>query len=240
MKVLGLLGAKGAGKDTLADHLESLGFSRVSFAEALYEEVAASYKATVAFLNHRETKELPLDRLALKNSGCPAFVEVSLAQLQLSKNIRKSALAFLQTGKASPHTSTRKAKAVLKLPRSPRWILQLWATEFRRKSQHGYDSYWTDIVERKMAVIGDSRPFVVTDVRFVLEVALVDKYAGVLLRVVRADKGERVDSGALGGGTSRHISETELSDYAVSFSVLNIEGDRASLARSFDALCLVL
>lgn len=52
--LIGLMGKAGAGKDTLAAQLAPLGFTRVAFADALYEEVAADYGVTVDLLRERK------------------------------------------------------------------------------------------------------------------------------------------------------------------------------------------
>ncbi len=57
--LIGLMGKAGAGKDTLAAQLAPLGFARVAFADALYEEVASAYGVTVELL--REHKDEDLD-----------------------------------------------------------------------------------------------------------------------------------------------------------------------------------
>lgn len=62
--MVGLLAKRGCGKDTVADYLvEEYGFTRIAFADALYEEVAQMYGVTVAFLQSRDTKEIPAEVL---------------------------------------------------------------------------------------------------------------------------------------------------------------------------------
>ena len=47
MKVVGLVGRKRSGKDTVADVFEKLGWYRTSFAKALYKEVSEAFKVEV-------------------------------------------------------------------------------------------------------------------------------------------------------------------------------------------------
>src|SRR6476661_846445 len=76
-EILGLLGAKGAGKDTAAKlFIQKYGYRRIAFADALYLEVANAFGVTVEFLNNRDTKETPLPELALSHCQDADFVQV--------------------------------------------------------------------------------------------------------------------------------------------------------------------
>ena len=71
MKLIALCGAAGAGKDTVADMLPS---RKLAFADALYREVAEAWGVEQHVLRCRETKETPLDALALFRCADDSFV----------------------------------------------------------------------------------------------------------------------------------------------------------------------
>ncbi len=106
--LIGILGLKGSGKDTAAEMLTGCGFTRMAFADALYAEASRSYEVTPHFLARRDTKEEPLERLALKHCLDAQFVGLFTA------DEARGQLTVDQ---------------VLSTPRSPRWVLQQWGTE---------------------------------------------------------------------------------------------------------------
>ncbi|OBS08948.1 deoxynucleotide monophosphate kinase family protein [Acidihalobacter prosperus] len=108
--ILGLTGAAGSGKDTVANYLVSAyGFKRHAFADLLYEEVSAAFDVPFKVLARRDTKERPMD--ALKLSRC-----------------HKAEFTAYLMAKEAP-----KLDAVF----SPRYILQRWG-DFRRAKQPDY------------------------------------------------------------------------------------------------------
>ena len=114
-------------------------------------------------------------------------------------------------------------------PRSPRWTLQLWGTEYRRRSEHGYDSYWLDKVSSLIKINPEKR-FVITDVRFTNEADWVEREGGTLIRVSRPVLEEREALARKAGTlTALHPSETELMQRVVPYTLLNQEGKPESL-----------
>ncbi len=218
-KIIGLLGAKGAGKDTCAQYLvQEAGFVRVGFADALYAEVATAFGVTVEFLGNRDTKETPLPQLALAHCANADFVEVALGVLSGGSVLTQA-----------------EELALLEAPRSPRQIMQLWGTEYRRKSRFGVDSYWLDQVRALTDSYPDSS-FVVTDVRFKNEARFVTEVSGLLVRIRRPELEEREAADRARSGTAAHPSETELLGYPVDAEVLNVEGNPDSLREGIFAL----
>ena len=71
MKLIALCGAAGSGKDTVADMLPA---RKLAFADALYREVAEAWGVEQHVLRCRETKETPLDALALFRCVDDSFV----------------------------------------------------------------------------------------------------------------------------------------------------------------------
>lgn len=150
--ILGLTGLPGAGKDTVADYLvRRHGFTKMAFADPLYDEVAEAFGVTVDFLRNRATKETPLPELALRNCREPGFVDAM-------------AVALLDAGED--------ADAVALAARSPRWVLRMWGTEYRRAQR---PDYWVDRTEERLYGLLGTK-IVLTDVRFENEADLVLGY----------------------------------------------------------------
>lgn len=207
--IVGLLGIRGAGKDTCASTLvQAHGFTRAAFADDLYQEVADAFGVSVAFLSNRDTKEAPLSELALERCRNADFVRVVL-QLQ---------------------GYGYKRRWVMRAKRSPRWVLQFWGTEYRRRSQYGTDSYWLDRVASRLRSSPDGH-FVITDVRFVNEARFILDKGGVLVRVRRESLEQKAqEERRLNKGAGTHSSETELLDFPVWRELYNIENNPEALA----------
>jgi hypothetical protein len=218
-KVVGLLGVKGAGKDTAASVLVAeRQYRRIGFADKLYEEAAAAFKVTVAFMGNRDTKEKDLPELSLQNCNDMAYVACVAHALQGDQHLSAEQLAA---------------------PRSPRFILQYWGTEYRRRGLPGVyagdDSYWLNTVK---AAILDSphTSFVVTDVRFLNEFNFVRNLGGILARVRRpaleaVEALERAKN-----GTAAHGSETELLTVSADVELSNPDGQLTVLREAVLAM----
>jgi hypothetical protein len=208
--IIGLMSyVPGVGKDTLAAYLiKDYDFVRISYAESLYREVAEAYGVTVEFLENRETKEVPLDTLCLANCREAGFVAQMLA-------------LYPEDGVDA-----------LSMPRSPRWTLQNWGTEYRRKLFG--DTYWLDRVDAKISAAAGG-DIVITDVRFPNEIAHVKSLGGSLVRVRWVELEEQVkDSPAL-----KHASQTEIKDYKADFEVFNTEGRPEEMFESLRQVLLL-
>lgn len=215
-KVVGLVGLRGSGKDTAAQFLVDLGWRRIAFADALYIEVAEAFGVTVEFLQRRETKETPQPELALVKCQDQMFVGRFLAH--------EDAKAFEAGATLDP------VEQLLK-PRSPREILQVWGTEYRREMCG--DEYW----RAKVRTLVKAHPevnFVIPDVRFPDEGVLVETdLGGELGRISRPGLGGADDKALL------HASEVAMLDYPITKVFLNEEGAeglmnfRAEVLRAF-------
>jgi len=176
--IIGLSGPAGCGKDTVARILRThVGFSTLAFADALREEVCHAYGIEPLYFIRRETKEVPMQALALRQCRDQGFV-----------------------GRMALVAMSRAELLDLDAPRSPRQIMQWWGTEYRRAQD---TDYWLSMLERRMQAMlqtGDQCRLVVTDCRFANEVERIrsDMYGGVLWQVTRP--GCRVRD-------SEHVSE---------------------------------
>jgi hypothetical protein len=171
-RVIGLIGHPGSGKDSCAAALAPLGFRNVAFADALRAEVANAWRVDLRMLTDRATKEVPLPALAIGMCNDPRFLHW--------------AVYFGHS---------------LYDPRSPRWVLQRWGSDFRRNQD---PDYWVRIVRRwagRQIGIGLDH-MVITDVRLPNEAALVRDLGGRLVRV------HRPDLSPMAADTANHSSES--------------------------------
>lgn len=167
MIILGLAGPAGAGKDTVADYLvHTYGFVKFAFSDALYREVQEAYSLPDQdLLRNRETKEVPTERLALVNCQSDAFIGVVIQHV--------------------PHES----RHFHQMPFSPRQILQLWGTEYRRERSPSYWLNQATMFLNRMA--GTRYPehapqyFVETGTRFENERAWIRGQAGNIWHIHR-------------------------------------------------------
>lgn len=140
MPFVAITGLKRAGKDMVFNVLESrAGFQRFSVATPIYEEVSNAFGVTSEFLMDGQRKDRDQPELALRHCNDPAFIDL----------VRR----------IDP-------QADMDAPRSPRYVLHLWGTEYRR----GQDpAYWCRQVEVKAQAAARVDPglcMASTDVRF--------------------------------------------------------------------------
>ncbi len=169
--IIALTGRPDVGKDTIASLIApQLGFARIAFADALRAEVREAWRVDLRMLTDRAIKEVPIPALAAGMCSAPGF------------------LRWVMDGGDS-----------LVEPRSPRWVLQQWATYQRRFD----DAYYTRIVHRwVMRQIGTGwNRIVVTDLRHPIEASMVRALGGKVIRV------HRPDARPLPPDTATHSSE---------------------------------
>lgn len=169
--IIALTGRPGVGKDTIADVLApQQGFARIAFADALRREVCEAWRIDVRMLTARESKELPIPSLAAGMCSDPAFMR------------------WIADGGDS-----------LTEPRSPRWVLQRWAS-FKRRF---IPDYYARVVERwigRQLGCGWNR-IVVTDLRDAVEWTMLARLGAKVVRV------HRPELAALPEDTAMHVSE---------------------------------
>lgn len=155
--LLGLAGRACSGKDTCAELLMREGFRSVAFADALREEVAEAWRIDPRMLTDRSTKEWAIPALAIGNCADGQFViTMDLAGQDLYA------------------------------PRSARWILQRWGTEYRRATD---SSYWINQCLQRIHKLraGGWHRICITDVRFFNEAEVVVSLGGEVVQVARPD-----------------------------------------------------
>lgn len=170
--LIGLTGQPGTGKDACAEALRAHGYQSIAFADALRAEIAQAWRVDQRMLSDRPTKEWPLPALAIGMCGDPHFLHWAVFH---------------------GHS--------LHEPRSARWLMQHWGTEYRRT---GDPDHWLRVVERwvhSRTGVGCNH-LVVTDVRFHNEAALIRGLGGALFRVHRPEL-----ASALSAATVGHESE---------------------------------
>ena len=173
LQIIALTGLAGTGKDTVADILVThAGFTKLSFADALRNEIVNAYadgdaSTLRALLARRDTKETPTTRLALMECKDDGFLG-ACARAQIE---RDEALVNSQW---------------LRAPRSPRQIMQWWGTEYRRRQNL---NYWVGKLTAHIHQLQQLNPrntrFVIPDCRFENEASLVRAMGGVVWQVVR-------------------------------------------------------
>jgi len=169
--IIALTGRPGVGKDTIADVLApQQGFARIAFADALRREVCEAWRIDARMLTARATKELPIPSLAAGMCGESAFMR------------------WIADGGDS-----------LTEPRSPRWVMQRWAS-FKRRF---IPDYYARLVERwigRQLGCGWNR-IVVTDLRDPVEWTMLARLGAKVVRV------HRPELAALPEDTAMHVSE---------------------------------
>lgn len=171
MILIGIAGRAGAGKDTIADYLvASNGFIKFSFSDALYLEVQTAFDLPdQKLLRDRETKDTPTLQLALHQCEDKDFIDVVLAAMW-----------------KDAHYASRPATELRHVPLSPRYVLQLWGTEYRRVKQPDYWLERAGLWMKDQYNKGHTR-FVNTSVRFKNEREWIYHGGGTVWHVLRND-----------------------------------------------------
>lgn len=179
MKLIGLAGPARVGKDSIADYLvETYGFLKFSFSDALYDEVQAGFGLVdQRLLRDGETKETPTSLLCLEHCCDAAFVE--LATNLIDAHYRATAGdVLLMPGYE---------------PLSPRRVLQWWGTEYRRAQD---ENYWINraalfveafLEKARAGEVSNIPGLVNTSVRFENECAFIRRCGGEIWHIYRRE-----------------------------------------------------
>lgn len=198
--IIGLTGPAGCGKDSVALILQThVGFSQHAFADGVRAELCAAYNCDASVFTGRASKTTPTQWLAFNQCRNHEFVGLML---------RLEAMANPSTDFAS----------FLLQDRTPRELMRLWGTEFRRESGI---NYWTSrLVARvnQQQKMGQARQ-VISDVRFANEAETIRSMGGKIWQITRP--GVAVDSS--------HVSETDGTSFQPDV-IINNDGDTDHLA----------
>lgn len=203
--LIGLTGRPLAGKDTIGQMLTAAGFWTMSFADALRHECAAAWGVTPYTFTQRETKEVALPRLAVA---------------------RCRDIGFRLLG-TDPDRDWD-----LEAPRSPRWVMQQWGTEYRRAQR---PDYWVDRARDHIQAQRREQchRIVITDVRFPNEAECIRRMGGWVLRVHRPELAPMTPDAAA------HASERQAALLSADAEIHNdgtLDHLRAEVARVLAAL----
>ena len=157
MRLIGLTGYAGAGKDSVCQVLQErrAGIARAAFADALKAEVAAAYGVDLSVFNDPATKEISTPVLAASRCIEPGFQRFLGAHM----------------------AALRKLK--------PRSVMQQWG-DYRRADDPKYWIRRLATTVEMARVLGWST-VIITDVRAANEAAWVRAQGGRLWRVTRPD-----------------------------------------------------
>lgn len=197
--LIGLNGVAGAGKDTIADWLVAKhGWRKFSFSDALYQEVSEAFSIPINLLQDRTLKEKKLLRLGLFVCDDHMFV-----QRGVDHNL------------------------CLWGANSPREVLQVWGTEYRRAQD---PDYWVRQSQEAFAARDPQCPgWVNTSTRFANEAVWVREEGGTVIEVIRPG------TSAING----HVSETPLPNNLVNMRLIN-GGSVEELQKDVDTVLTLL
>jgi hypothetical protein len=168
VKILGLCGKKGVGKDTAAEILLDKGWARISFADPLKELCAAVFDIKPAKFFHPEFKDLVFEEpIILGRDHADNFI---------------AALDRPLYGHAQSHLiyDAFEGKEI----NTARELLQFIGTDVVRNCVS--TTYWVDLAEKRLQRwVNDGVSVVFTDVRMPNERDLVKDYGGVVARITR-------------------------------------------------------
>jgi hypothetical protein len=199
--ILAMHGLPRCGKDTAADLMvEEFGFYKDSFGKSIYDEVSVAFGVTVEQLQSNEWKTQPQLDLRLTFCSDEEFVKIALLE---DPNTYGSYLEAMD----APHTS--------------RFILQRWATEYRRRQN---TMYWVNLTAARVeeALARGVTDIVFSDLREVHEymyVAALAKRLNMYLRVIEVLRNGTVgsthssDAGLPRGSIDSVIRNDDLDEY---------------------------
>jgi hypothetical protein len=209
MKIVGLTGPAGGGKDTVCGYAlewceeHRIHAARFAFADTLKRSAAAA----LGFHTGGNTGRPVREAIDLCNKIKQPGVRVQVYQSQFDPD--------------EPPTVEDIANI------SGREFLQFYGTEAHR-DVFGKE-FWVEAIERKLsaAAAGEVDVVFLTDTRFPNEAKLVRKYDGEVWEVVRP---------AVDGAVEAHASEAGLPDGAIEFQIHN-DGELADLRTLVRSVC---
>jgi len=168
VKIIGLCGTKGSGKDTAAEPLLDKGWARISFADPLKDLCAATFNVKPAKFHHPEFKDLKFHKpLILGDDHADNFMA---ALDDVPKYVTHKDLIYDAFDGREIHTA--------------RELMQFIGTDVVRHCVS--NTYWVDLAEKKIKRwSAEDVNIVFTDVRMANERDLVKDYGGTIVRILR-------------------------------------------------------
>lgn len=155
-----LHGLPRAGKDTVGDYLKHSGYIGYAFGDAIYDEVSKAFGVTVSDLRSDSWKRAATHELALEKCKDKAFA-LRMQEIETPERLG---------------VTRRLDGAILDKPRTSRYVLQRWATEYRRKDD---PLYWISLVMNPVYKLAPKRDIVITDLREVPEYKALERYSNI-------------------------------------------------------------
>lgn len=181
MKIIGLAGKKGSGKDSVAGFLESEGFTKLAFADPLKEMLASVFRLDIKYLYDEKLKEAPL----------PERIEIDYYHLDKLRDIVENQWGFVISRDQREGIETYFGREI----KTPRELLQVFGTDILRR--YIRDDIFIVLLFSRMKEI--SGHVCVSDVRLKNEREALKKAGGKMILIKRYT--ETKDS---------HISENDL------------------------------
>ena len=200
--LIGFTGHAGVGKDTCANLLAQHGFLHTAFADKIRQEVKEAWGVHPYLFNDRSMKEHETSRLSLSRCQDAEFLQ-----------------RMLEIG----HDD-------MSAPRSPRWVLQQWGTEYRRAQR---PTYWLDALGAQLDEwSGAGRHYhCITDVRFPNEAEMIKRRGGHVVLVER-----RAADSLRDPNTAAHVSVAVQPAVATVYNNGDFVDLKADLLRVIDQL----
>lgn len=209
--ILTFHGLPRSGKDTAADHLvEQFGMVKDSFGRSIYDEAAPAFGVSTEQMLSHEWKTEPQSELALIHCLDGEFIRLILHAEMLEAGHVIGGPDYL----AISHDR-------MLLPRSSRFILQRWATEYRRARD---PLYWVRTLAARMAAQVKAQPgteFVIADLREDHEAAYLLAFAGQHGKKLRV-----IEILRHGTVKSDHASDAGLPWRYINTRITNAEGEQ--------------
>lgn len=175
-KIVGIAGEAGAGKDTFAQPLVERGFVKASFAGNLKEMCQYIFGLSPY---HTDTQEGKLEKLTVPVPFTKIHFNKIIQWITRTHDIRACTAQLTAVEKKYIVNQIKREGRPLYF-RTPREVLQFVGTEICRAV---HENYHAEVLYTK--IISSNMKWVITDVRFPNERAMVKKLGGVLVRIKR-------------------------------------------------------
>jgi len=183
--IVGLHGTTGAGKDTVAEHMgRKHQFRVVAFADEVKSDLISIFDVSPRLFSDRRLEVEATDKLSLGRCNHPDLTSW-----------------FLSTATGEMEAAHMGA-VVLMLPRSPRWLIQMYGTDYCRAAN---PNYWIDRLAMRIDEFAPTDNIVISDVRFQNEAEFVkfDEPGNEIWEIIRMNNPHH-------NKTDKHVSNGRL------------------------------